>query len=143
MAKKQVTAVVKLQLPAGKASPAPPVGTALGPHGVQTMEFVKQYNDATKDMGDTVIPVEISIFNDRSFSFILKTPPAPVLILKALGIPKGAKVVNKEVMGTLTLAQVEEIAKTKMPDLNANDIAAAMEMIKGTARSMGVKVAAE
>lgn len=143
MGKKQVTAIVKLQLPAGKASPAPPVGTALGPHGVQTMEFVKQYNDATKDMGDTVIPVEISIFNDRSFSFILKTPPAPVLILKALGIPKGAKIVNKEVMGTLTLAQVEEIAKTKMPDLNANDMAAAMEMIKGTARSMGVKVAAE
>jgi large subunit ribosomal protein L11 len=143
MAKKLVTAIVKLQLPAGKATPAPPVGTALGPHGVQTMEFVKQYNDATKDMGDTVVPCEISIFNDRSFTFVLKTPPAPVLIRKALGIEKGAQNVKKEVVGTLTQDQVREIAQSKMVDLNANDIDAAMKMIEGTARSMGVKVAAE
>jgi large subunit ribosomal protein L11 len=143
MAKKLVTAIVKLQLPAGKATPAPPVGTALGPHGVQTMEFVKQYNDATKDMGDTIVPCEISIFNDRTFTFVLKTPPAPVLIRKALGIDKGAQNVIKEVVGTLTRDQVREIAQSKMVDLNANDIDAAMKMIEGTARSMGVKVAAE
>jgi large subunit ribosomal protein L11 len=143
MAKKLVTAIVKLQLPAGKATPAPPVGTALGPHGVQTMEFVKQYNDATKDMGDTIVPCEISIFNDRTFTFVLKTPPAPVLIRKALGIDKGAQNVKKEVVGTLSQDQVREIAQSKMVDLNANDIEAAMKMIEGTARSMGVKVAAE
>ena len=140
MAKRRVTAIVKIQLPAGKATPAPPVGTALGPHGVQTMEFVKQYNAATEAMVGQVIPVEITIFEDRTFSFVLKTPPTPVLIRQAAGLDKGAKATGRETAGTITEAQLEEIARTKMPDLNANDIEAAKAQVAGTARSMGIKV---
>lgn len=140
MAKRRVTAIVKIQLPAGKATPAPPVGTALGPHGVQTMDFVKQYNAATEDKAGQVIPVEITIFEDRTFSFVLKTPPTPVLIRQAAGVEKGAKTTGKETAGTITDAQLEEIARTKMADLNANDIEAAKAQVAGTARSMGIKV---
>jgi large subunit ribosomal protein L11 len=139
MAKRRVTAIVKIQLPAGKATPAPPVGTALGPHGVQTMDFVKQYNAATEDRVGQVVPVEITIFDDRSFSFVLKTPPTPVLIRQAAGLEKGAAT-GKEVVGTITDAQVAEIAQIKMPDLNANDLEAAKAQVAGTARSMGIKV---
>jgi large subunit ribosomal protein L11 len=140
MAKRRVAAIVKIQLPAGKATPAPPVGTALGPHGVQTMEFCKQYNAATEDKAGQVIPVEITIFEDRSFTFVLKTPPTPVLLRQAAGLEKGAATPGKEVVGTVTNAQIEEIAKIKMPDLNANDIEAAKLQVAGTARSMGIKV---
>ncbi len=140
MAKKQVTAIVKIQIPAGKATPAPPVGTALGPHGLNIMEFVKAYNAATESQVGTIIPVEITVFNDRTFTFKLKTPPAPVLIRKAAGVPKGASKVGKEIVGQITQAQVQAIAEQKMPDLNANDIDAAMLQIAGTARSMGIKV---
>ena len=140
MAKRRVTAIVKIQLPAGKATPAPPVGTALGPHGVQTMDFVKQYNAATEDKAGQVIPVEITIFEDRTFSFVLKTPPAPVLIRQAAGLEKGAQSTGKETVGSITDAQLTEIAQVKMPDLNANDIEAAKKQIAGTARSMGIKV---
>jgi large subunit ribosomal protein L11 len=140
MAKRRVTAIVKIQLPAGKATPAPPVGTALGPHGVQTMEFVKQYNAATEDKAGQVIPVEITIFEDRSFSFVLKTPPVPFLLRQAAGVDKGAKTAGREVVGTVTDAQVAEIAQIKMPDLNANDLEAAKAQIAGTARSMGIRV---
>ena len=138
--KKKVLAVVKIQLEAGSATPAPPVGTALGPHGVQTMEFCKQYNQATENMRGQVIPVDITIYEDRSFSFVLKTPPAPVLIRQAAGLEKGAKTAGRETVGTITDAQLAEIAKTKMPDLNANDLDAAKAQIAGTARSMGIKV---
>ena len=140
MAKKRVAAIVKIQLPAGAATPAPPVGTALGPHGVQTMEFCKQYNAATENQRGNVIPVEITIFEDRSFTFILKTPPTPVLLRQAAGIDKGTGTAGKAVAGTITDAQVEEIARTKMPDLNANDIDAAKKQVAGTARSMGIAV---
>jgi|ERR1051325_1446253 len=140
MAKKRVVAVVKIQIPAGKATPAPPVGTALGPHGVQIMEFCKQYNAATESQAGTIVPVEITVFDDRTFSFVLKTPPTPVLLRAAAGIPKGSPVPNKNVVGELTMAQIEEIAKTKMPDLNANDLESAKKQIVGTARSMGIKV---
>jgi large subunit ribosomal protein L11 len=140
MAKRRVTAIVKIQLPAGKATPAPPVGTALGPHGVQTMEFVKQYNAATEDKAGQVIPVEITIFDDRSFSFVLKTPPTPVLLRQAAGLDKGSQTSGRETVGTVTDAQVTEIAQIKMPDLNANDLDAAKAQIAGTARSMGIKV---
>ena len=140
MAKKQVTAIVKIQIPAGKATPAPPVGTALGPHGLNIMEFVKAYNAATESQVGTIIPVEITVFNDRTFTFKLKTPPAPVLIRKAAGIEKGAAKVGTEIVGQLTMAQVATIAEQKMPDLNANDIESAKLQIMGTARSMGVKI---
>src|SRR3954453_16908641 len=140
MAKRRVTAIVKIQLPAGKATPAPPVGTALGPHGVQTMEFCKQYNAATEAMAGTVIPVEITIYEDRTFTFILKTPPTPVLLRQAAGLDKGAKTTGREVVGTISDAQLTEIAQTKMPDLNANDIEAAKLQVEGTARSMGITV---
>ena len=140
MAKRRVTAIVKIQLPAGKATPAPPVGTALGPHGVQTMDFVKQYNAATEDKVGQVIPVEITIFEDRTFSFVLKTPPTPVLIRQAAGVEKGAKTTGRETAGSITDAQLTEIAQIKMPDLNANDIEAAKAQVAGTARSMGIKV---
>ena len=140
MAKRRVTAIVKIQLPAGKATPAPPVGTALGPHGVQTMDFVKQYNAATEDKAGQVIPVEITIFEDRTFSFVLKTPPTPVLIRQAAGVDKGAKTTGRETAGSITDAQLTEIAQIKMPDLNANDIEAAKAQVAGTARSMGIKV---
>ncbi len=140
MAKKQVTAIVKIQIPAGKATPAPPVGTALGPHGLNIMEFVKAYNAATESLVGTIIPVEITVFNDRTFTFKLKTPPAPVLIRKAAGVEKGSGKVGKEIVGQLTMAQVATIAEQKMPDLNANDIEAAKLQIMGTARSMGIKI---
>jgi large subunit ribosomal protein L11 len=140
MAKKRVAAIVKIQLPAGAATPAPPVGTALGPHGVQTMEFCKQYNSATENQRGSVIPVEITIFEDRSFTFILKTPPTPVLLRAAAGLEKGAATTGKEIVGSITDAQLTEIAQTKMPDLNANDIDAAKKQVAGTARSMGITV---
>jgi large subunit ribosomal protein L11 len=140
MAKKEVTALVKLVLQAGKANPAPPVGPALGPHGINIMEFCKQFNAQTQKMGDTLIPAVLSIYSDRSFTFILKTPPASELIKKAAGIVKGSGVPNKEKVGAITAAQVKEIAKTKMPDLNTVDVAAAEMIIRGTARSMGVDV---
>ncbi len=141
MAKRRVVAIVKIQLPAGKATPAPPVGTALGPHGVQTMEFCKQYNAATEDKAGQVIPVEITIYEDRSFTFVLKTPPTPVLLRQAAGAEKGSATSGREMAGTITDAQLTEIAQTKMPDLNANDIEAAKRQVAGTARSMGITVA--
>ena len=140
MAKKKVVTIVKLQLPAGKATPAPPVGTALGPHGVSTPDFCKQYNAATEAQSGTVVPVEITIYEDRSFTFVLKTPPTPVLLREAAGIDKGASATGKDTVATITEAQIEDIAKTKMPDLNANDIEAAKQQVRGTARSMGIKV---
>ncbi len=140
MAKKRVITTVKIQLPAGAATPAPPVGTALGPHGVSTPEFVKQYNAATESMRGQVIPVEITIFEDRSFTFVLKTPPTPALLRQAAGLEKGSATAGKAISGSVTEAQVEEIAKTKMPDLNANDLEAAKQQVRGTARSMGIKV---
>jgi large subunit ribosomal protein L11 len=140
MAKRRVTAIVKIQLPAGKATPAPPVGTALGPHGVQTMEFVKQYNAATEDKAGQVIPVEITIFEDRTFSFVLKTPPTPVLLRQAAGVEKGASTTGRDTVGTVTDEQLAEIAQIKMPDLNANDLEAAKAQVAGTARSMGITV---
>jgi large subunit ribosomal protein L11 len=140
MAKKQVAAVVKIQIPAGQASPAPPVGTALGPHGVAIMDFCKDYNAKTEDKRGQIIPVEISIYEDRTFSFILKTPPTPFLIRQAAGLEKAANDPGREVAGTITKAQVEEIANQKMPDLNAIDLEGAMQQVEGTARSMGIKV---
>jgi large subunit ribosomal protein L11 len=140
MAKKRVVTVVKIQLPAGAATPAPPVGTALGPHGVSTPEFVKQYNAATENQRGQIIPVEITIFEDRTFTFILKTPPTPALLRQAAGLEKGSATPGKAVVATVTEAQIEEIAKTKMPDLNANDLEAAKAQVRGTARSMGIKV---
>jgi large subunit ribosomal protein L11 len=140
MGKKVVVAMVKLVIPAGKANPAPPVGPALGPHGINIMEFCKQFNAQTQKMGDTIIPAVLSIYNDRSFTFILKTPPASELIKKAAGIVKGSGVPNKEKVGSLTNAQVREIAKTKLPDLNTTSIEAAEMIVKGTARSMGVEI---
>jgi large subunit ribosomal protein L11 len=140
MARRRVTAVVKIQLPAGAATPAPPVGTALGPHGVQTMEFCKQYNAATENQRGTIIPVEITIYEDRTFSFILKTPPTTVLLREAAGVEKGATMIGRETVGSVTDAQLTEIAKTKMPDLNANDLEAAKRQVSGTARSMGISV---
>jgi large subunit ribosomal protein L11 len=140
MAKKKVAAVVKIQIPAGKATPAPPVGTALGPHGIAIMDFCKQYNAATESQSGTIVPVEITVFEDRSFTFILKTPPTPVLLRQAAGLDKGSTAPGKEVVASVTDAQVEEIAKVKMPDLNANDLDAAKEQVRGTARSMGITV---
>ena len=140
MARRRVTAIVKIQLPAGAATPAPPVGTALGPHGVQTMEFCKQYNAATESMRGTIIPVEITIYEDRSFTFILKTPPTTVLIREAVGVEKGATTAGRETIGTITDAQLAEIAEKKMPDLNANDLDSAKKQVAGTARSMGISV---
>jgi large subunit ribosomal protein L11 len=139
--KKRVLAVVKIQLPAGGATPAPPVGTALGPHGVQTMEFCKQYNAATESQRGSIIPVEISIYEDRTFSFILKTPPTPVLLRQAAGLEKGASTAGREQVGTVTDRQLEEIATIKMPDLNTSDIESAKRQVAGTARSMGIAVA--
>jgi len=141
MAKKKVSAVIKLQCPAQKATPAPPIGPALGPHGVSAPQFVQQFNDRTKSYeAGLVIPVVITVYADKSFTFILKTPPAAVLIKKALHLEKASGVPNKEKVGTITRAQLEEIAKMKMPDLNANDLEAAVHTIAGTARSMGVEV---
>ena len=140
MARRRITAVVKIQLPAGAATPAPPVGTALGPHGVQTMEFCKQYNAATENQRGTIIPVEITIYEDRTFTFVLKTPPTTVLLREAAGVEKGATMIGRETVGSVTDAQLTEIAKTKMPDLNANDLEAAKRQVAGTARSMGISV---
>ena len=136
----KVTGYIKLQIPAGKATPAPPVGPALGQHGVNIVQFTKEFNARTAEMGDTIIPVVITVYADRSFSFITKTPPAPVLIKKAAGIKSGSGVPNRNKVAKLTKAQVQEIAETKMPDLNAASLEAAMSMIAGTARSMGVEV---
>ncbi|HSH11395.1 MAG TPA: 50S ribosomal protein L11 [Ilumatobacter sp.] len=140
MAKRKVAAIVKIQIPAGKASPAPPVGTALGPHGIAIMDFVKQYNARTEAQAGTIVPAEITIYEDRSFEFVLKTPPAPVLIRKALGLERASSNPGSQTVGTITEAQIEEIAKIKMPDLNANDLEAAKQQIRGTARSMGIAV---
>ena len=140
MAKKKVAAVVKIQIQAGKATPAPPVGTALGPHGVAIMDFCKAYNAATEAQTGTVVPVEITVFEDRSFTFVLKTPPTPVLLRAAAGLEKGSKTPGREDAGTVTDEQITEIAKVKMPDLNANDIEAARQQVMGTARSMGITV---
>ena len=140
MATKQVAAVVKIQIPAGQASPAPPVGTALGPHGVAIMDFCKDYNAKTEDKRGQIVPVEITIYEDRSFSFVLKTPPTPFLIRQAAGLEKASGEPGRDVAGTITKAQVEEIANTKMPDLNAIDLEGAMLQVEGTARSMGIKV---
>lgn len=138
--KKKVTGLIKLQIKAGLANPAPPVGPALGQHGVNIMEFCKQYNAATEAQRGQVVPVEITVYEDRSFTFVLKTPPAAKLILKAAGVEKGSGVPQKTKVGSLTRAQVREIAETKMPDLNANDVDAAMKIIEGTARQMGITV---
>jgi large subunit ribosomal protein L11 len=140
MARRRITAVVKIQLPAGAATPAPPVGTALGPHGVQTMEFCKQYNAATENQRGTIIPVEITIYEDRTFTFVLKTPPTTVLLREAAGVEKGAAMIGRETVGAVTDAQLTEIAEKKMPDLNANDLEAAKRQVAGTARSMGISV---
>jgi large subunit ribosomal protein L11 len=142
MAKKRVAAIVKIQIPAGKATPAPPVGTALGPHGVPIMDFVKQYNAATESQVGTIVPVEITVFEDRSFTFVLKTPPTPVLLREKAGLDKGSSAPGKTSAGTVSEAAIEEIARIKMPDLNAYDLEAAKQQVRGTARSMGLKVQA-
>ena len=138
--RRKVAAVIKIELPAGQATPAPPVGTALGPHAVNIMDFVKQYNAATEAQAGTIIPVEVTIFQDRTFSFITKTPPTPVLLRQAAGVEKGSTRSGHEPAGTVTDAQIAEIAKIKMADLNANDLDAAKLQIAGTARSMGLSV---
>ncbi|MBD3270080.1 50S ribosomal protein L11 [Candidatus Peregrinibacteria bacterium] len=137
---KNVLTVIKLQVPAGKANPAPPIGPALGQHGLNIQQFCQQFNAETAQMGDTVVPVEITVYEDRSFTFIKKTPPASILIKKAINLQKGSGEPNKNKVGKLTKDQVKEIAETKMPDLNANDIDQAMKIVAGTARSMGVEV---
>ena len=139
MAKKLLT-MIKLQIPAGKANPAPPIGPALGQHGVNIMEFCKAYNAKTNDKGDTIIPVEISVFEDRSFTFILKTPPAATLIKKAAGVEKGSPEPNRNKVGSITMKQVREIAEIKLPDLNATTVEAAEQIIMGTARSLGILI---
>ncbi|MBJ7610621.1 MAG: 50S ribosomal protein L11 [Candidatus Dormibacteraeota bacterium] len=140
MGKKKVKTVIRLQIPAGKATPAPPIGTALGPHGINIMEFCKAYNERTAPMGDTVIPAEITVFEDRTFTFITKTPPAYNLLKKAAGVDKGSAVPNRDKVGTVSRDQVREIAEVKMQDLNAYDVDQAMRIIEGTARSMGLTV---
>ena len=140
MGRKRLVTTLKLQLPAGQATPAPPVGTVLGPHGINLMEFVKAYNEATSSQRGMILPAEVSIFEDRSFSFIIRTPPAPALLRQAARVEKGSAEPHKVKVGTVTKAQVKEIAEIKMPDLNANDIEAAMKTVEGTARSMGIDV---
>ncbi len=142
MGRKKLAAVVKLQLPAGQATPAPPVGTALGPHGINLMDFVKAYNDATANQRGQIIPVEISVFEDRSFTFVLKTPPAAALLRQAAKVEKGSREPNKTKVGSVSKAQVREIAEIKLVDLNAEDVDAAIRTIEGTARSMGITVEA-
>jgi len=137
---KAIKTIIKLQINAGKATPAPPVGPALGQHGLNIMEFCQAFNEQTRDKGETVIPVEITVFEDRTYSFILKTPPAAVLIKKALGVAKGSESSKKKKVGKLTQDQLRQIAENKMPDLNAADVEAAMRVIAGTARSMGIEV---
>ena len=141
MGKKKIRAVLKIELEAGKATPAPPVGTALGPHGINIMEFCKTYNERTASQAGDVVPAEITIYEDRSFTFILKTPPAVNLLKKAAGIDKGSPKPNREKVGKVSRGQVEQIAQAKMKDLNAYDLEAAVKMIEGTARSMGLEVA--
>ncbi len=141
MAKKKVAAIVKIQIEAGKASPAPPVGTALGPHGIAIMDFVKAYNARTESQVGTVVPTEITIYEDRTFDFILKTPPTPVLIRQKAGLAKAANNPGSETVGSITEADLEEIATIKLPDLNAYDLEAAKLQVRGTARSMGIEVA--
>jgi large subunit ribosomal protein L11 len=138
--RRRVAAVIKIELTAGQATPAPPVGTALGPHAVNIMDFCRQYNAATQAQAGTVIPVEITIYEDRSFSFVLKTPPAAVLLRNAAGVEKGSPEPHREKIGSVTRAQLREIAETKMPDLNALDVEGAMKVVEGTARSMGITV---
>jgi large subunit ribosomal protein L11 len=138
--RKRVAQVLKLQIPAGQATPAPPIGTALGPAGINIMDFCKQYNSETQKQTGTIVPVEITVYEDRSFTFILKTPPAAVLLREKAGVEKGSGEPNREKVGSVTRDQVREIAETKMPDLNANDIDAAMKIVEGTARSMGITV---
>jgi large subunit ribosomal protein L11 len=138
--RRRVAAVIKIELTAGQATPAPPVGTALGPHAVNIMDFCRQYNAATQAQAGTVIPVEITIYEDRSFSFVLKTPPAAVLLRNAAGVEKGSPEPHREKVGSVTRAQLREIAETKMPDLNAIDVEGAMKVVEGTARSMGITV---
>jgi large subunit ribosomal protein L11 len=138
--RKKVAQVLKLQIPAGQATPAPPVGTALGPAGINIMEFCKQYNSATQQQTGTIVPVEITVFEDRSFSFVLKTPPAAVLLRQKARVEKGSGEPNREKVGSVTKDQIREIAEIKMPDLNANDVDAAMKIVEGTARSMGIVV---
>jgi large subunit ribosomal protein L11 len=140
MAKKKVKAQVKIQIEAGKATPAPPIGTALGPHGVNIMEFVRAYNEKTASMAGQIVPVELTIYEDRSFTFVTKTPPAADLLKKAAGVEKGSAKPNKEKVGKVTERQVREIAELKLKDLNAFDVTAAMKMIEGTARSLGIDV---
>lgn len=140
MAKKKVAAIVKIQIPAGQATPAPPVGTALGPHGLAIMDFCKAYNAATESQRGTIVPVEITVFEDRTFTFVLKTPPTPVLLREAAGLEKAAQNPGREEAGTVTEAQVAAIATTKLPDLNAHDLDAAKQQVRGTARSMGIRV---
>ncbi len=140
MGKRRVAAVVRIQIPAGKATPAPPVGTALGPHGVNIMEFCKQYNAASAAQEGTVVPAEITVFEDRSFTFVLTTPPTPVLLRAAAGVEKGSTTPGRAAVGSITDDQLAEIARTKMPDLNANDIDAAKQQVAGTARSIGIEV---
>ena len=137
---KKIVAVVKLQIPAGKATPAPPVGPALGQHGVNIMEFCKSYNEKTARQAGTIVPVEITIFSDRTFTFVTKTPPASVLLKKAAGLEKGSGEPSKKKVGRVTRQQIREIAETKLPDLNTRDLEAAMRMIEGTARSMGIEI---
>jgi len=137
---KKITGYIKLQIPAGKANPSPPVGPALGQHGVNIMEFCKQFNAKTQELGDTVIPVVITVYADRSFSFITKTPPASILIFKALGLAKGSSNPKRDRVGTITRDKIREIAQTKMPDLNCHDIDAAMRIIEGSARSCGITI---
>src|SRR3990172_5052315 len=138
MGRKKLVTTLKLQLPAGQATPAPPVGTALGPHGINLMEFVKQYNDITGSQRGTIIPVEISIYEDRSFTFVTKTPPAAAMLRQAARVEKGSGVPHKVKVGSVSKAQVKEIARVKLPDLNANDIEAAMQIVEGTARARGI-----
>ena len=140
MAKKRLAAIVKIQIPAGQATPAPPVGTALGPHGINIMDFCKQYNAATESQTGTIVPVEITVFEDRSFTFVLKTPPTPVLLRQAAGIEKGAANPRTDKVGQVTSEQVRQIAETKMPDLNAIDLDGAIAQVAGTARSMGIEI---
>lgn len=137
---KKIKTIIKLQAPAGKANPAPPIGPALGQHGLNIMDFVNKFNEATKAMGDTIIPVEITVYEDRTFDFIMKQPPVAVLLMKAAGIAKGSGTPNKEKVGKVTEAQVEEIAKQKIQDTNAFELASAMEIVRGTAKSMGIEV---
>ena len=140
MAEKKISAVVKLQLPAGKATPGPPVGSSLGPHGINIAGFTKEFNEKTASQAGLIIPVVVTIYADRSFSFVLKTPPAAILIMKAIGIEKGSAVPNKTKVGSITKEQIRQIAETKMTDLNCTSIESAMSMIEGAARSMGVTV---